>query len=59
MSSKIHFLTLGTSEATALWKKFQELISVKSFEDKCTFLPLFHFLSDYFDTDSSEFDFDI
>ena len=30
----------------------------KSFEVKCTFLSLFHFLSDYFDTDSHDFDFD-
>ena len=30
----------------------------KSFEDKCTFLSTFHFLSDDFDTDSRDFDFD-
>ena len=30
----------------------------KSFEDKCTFLSLLHFLSDYFDMDSGDFDFD-
>ena len=30
----------------------------KSFENKCTFLSLFHFLSDYFDMDSRDFDFD-
>ena len=30
----------------------------KSFEDKCTFLTLFHFLSDYFDIDSYDFDCD-
>ena len=31
----------------------------KSFEDKCTFLSLFHFLSDYLDVDSRGFDFRI
>ena len=30
----------------------------KSFEDKCTILSPFHFLSDYFDMDSRDFDFD-
>ena len=30
----------------------------KSFEGKCTFLSSFHFLSDYFDMDSGNFDFD-
>ena len=30
----------------------------KSFEDKCTFLLLFHFLSYYFDMDSRDFDSD-
>ena len=29
----------------------------KFFEHKCTCLSLFHFLSDYFDMDSPEFDF--
>ena len=28
----------------------------KSFENKCDFLSLFHFLSDYFDMDSRDFD---
>ena len=30
----------------------------ESFEDKCTFLSLFHFLSGDFDIDSHDFDFD-
>ena len=30
----------------------------KSFEDKCTFLLFFYFLSDFLDTDSRDFDFD-
>ena len=30
----------------------------KSFKDKCTFLSLFYFLSDYLDMDSRDFDFD-
>ena len=30
----------------------------KSFEDKCTFLSPFYFLSDHFDMDSGNFDFD-
>ena len=29
---------------------------VKYFKDKCTFLSLFHFLSDYFDMDSRDFE---
>ena len=30
----------------------------KSFEDKCTFLSVLHFLSDYLYMDSRDFDFD-
>ena len=30
----------------------------KSFQDKCTFFSPFHFLSDDFDMDSHDFDFD-
>ena len=32
---------------------------VKSFEDKCAFFSFFHFLSDYFDMDPRDFDFEI
>ena len=62
MSSKIPFLTLDTGEA--LWKKIFPMENnsedqAKSFEDKCAFFSFFHFLSDYFDMDSRDFDFEI
>ena len=58
MSIKIQSPTLDTGEATALWKKISKN-EASSFEDKCTFLSLFHSLSDDFDTDSQNFYFDI
>ena len=37
----------------------EEISENEAFEDKCSFLSPFHFLSDDFDMDSHNFDFDI
>ena len=49
--------TLNTGEATALWKKFQKMKHNLS-KISALFLSPFHSLSDDFDMDSHDFDFD-
>ena len=49
--------TLGTGEATVLWKKFQKM-KLKFLKISALFLSPFHPLSDDFDMDSHDFDFD-
>ena len=57
MSIKIQSPTLDTGKATALWKKFQKM--KHNLSKISAFLSSFHFLSDDFDMDSHNFDFDI
>ena len=55
---QIQFSTLQTGKATALWKKFQKMKHNLS-KISALFLSSFHSLSDDFDMDSHNFDFDI